>query len=105
MVDRLIYNHKDNNEINKILYNKSQSANIFSKSINIYNPEADEPLQKFWFHIEKSKLLKKFRDKIQIVIFNKDENLINCIRSLDDKINNVVEKMFKVNKHHKRKEG
>ena len=90
MAGKLIYNHKKNTDITSILYNIDKSVNMFTKRIDIYNPEADETLQKFWIYIEKAKLLKKNKKRIRVAVFNKDKDLVTFMKCLDKKINETV---------------
>jgi hypothetical protein len=90
MTDNLVYDHKKNTNISKILYNIDKSVNMFTKRIDVYNSEADETLQKFWICIEKAKLLKKNKKRIQVAIFHKDNDLVTFMKSLDSKINETV---------------
>ena len=98
MVDRLLFDHKTNSTINNILYRHTEIS-IFSSKIEIYNPDADEPLQKFWFKIDKAKLLKNNKDHLIITLFNKDTQLVECLNSLDSKINEIVKKISKIIDH------
>ena len=57
MINNLIYNHDSITNIKNIHYYEYNINNVFVKKINIYNPEADEPLQKFWFYIKKASII------------------------------------------------
>jgi hypothetical protein len=86
----IIYDHNANSTVDKIYYDVSNTGNIFTVELNIYNPVADATLQKFWLKIDKAKLQKKTKSQIRLAIFNKDINLIRFMESLDAKINEVA---------------
>jgi hypothetical protein len=94
MLENLLYNYKKSKEVKNILYESKSSNNLFGKKIIIYNPEACEPLQKFWIHIEKAKLVNKSMSMVQIAIFNKDTDFVTFMQSLDSKIDTIIEESY-----------
>jgi len=100
MVDSLVYKHNESTEIKNIYFNEVFTNNIFLKKLNIYNPDADEPLQKFWFYINKASIIKKNNNFLILGIFNKDKNLINSINNLDQAIYKNTQIYYKVNNYY-----
>jgi len=93
MINNLLYDYKKNDRITKIENGGIELANSFTKKINFYNPETDEPLHKFWFYIPNAKLIKKQKNKIQIVLSRNDIKLINSLCSLDDLVDSTINKL------------
>lgn len=74
--------------IDQILYeNESYINNI--KKIYIYNPIIENAMHSFWYYIDKCKLISKKNTTLSIALPNNDK-LINSIKSLDKKINDLL---------------
>ena len=99
MVDNLVYKHNESTEINNIYFSEVFTNNIFVKKLNIYNPDAEEPLQKFWFYINKASIIKKNQNYLILGIFNKDKNLINSINNLDETIYQNTKINYKIDNY------
>ena len=99
MVDNLVYKHNESTEINNIYFSEVFTNNIFVQKLNIYNPDAEEPLQKFWFYINKASIIKKNKNYLILGIFNKDKNLINSINNLDQTIYKNTKINYKVDNY------
>lgn len=81
----LIFDYSKNN-IGKITYEIIKSTCYFNKSINIYNSISSIPLQKYWIHIKKCKIIKISEFKITIALSNQDTDLINFFNEIREKI-------------------
>jgi hypothetical protein len=96
-MDKYLYNPSD--KTGDIPFLEEKSINRFSRTIRVFNPRPDIPLHNFWLFIKNAKLFKKNNNRVEIALCNNKE-LLDCITKLDDKIDNVIEKNFKIVKNH-----
>jgi hypothetical protein len=90
-----IVNYNNYPIINKILYDNELYINNITK-IFIYNPMVENAMHTFWYYIDKCKLTLKRDNSINIALPNNDK-LIKNINSLDEKINELLNKNFDTN--------
>ncbi|AYV77650.1 MAG: hypothetical protein Dasosvirus19_3, partial [Dasosvirus sp.] len=84
MISSLLVNYLYNQDIDLVQFS-GEIVNAFTQKVCFYNPCVDEPLQKFWYHIPKAKLIKKTQNTIVIVLSNNDKELLKSIENLDKK--------------------
>ena len=102
MINELLTDIKS--EKQNIIFDKPKSYGTSYYTIDIYNADINYPLQKFWFHISKSKIIEKTDNYIVLVLStnnNNDNNLINYINELEHKIfktiqNNLIGTIVKI---------
>jgi len=88
MIDNYIVNI--NKEITYLHFDL-EIINDFTKKLKFYNPEIEiEPLQKFWYNINNSKIIKKNANNIEIVLSQNNEKIIKSINTLDKLVNDIV---------------
>lgn len=95
MINDLIVNYQNNPKINNIDYGKMETINSFTKKMHFYNPDVMEPLHKFWYYIQNAKIVKKTPHNMTIALSNNDISLIESIKSLDQKTNNILTDILK----------
>jgi hypothetical protein len=95
-MNKLICNHNNYNKDNdiNILYDINHSYNVFTDIINIYDPNAEEPMHKFWLLIDKGKVIRKMNNYIYVTISNKERKFIDFLKLLDKKIDSIVKKLY-----------
>ena len=96
----LLVNYELETEINKVECSEIRAVNSSVEELLIYNPNIREPLHKFWYMIDNAKLDRKSsRGRLaRIVVSSQDTNLIESIKSLDLRIDELVKKLFEKRK-------
>jgi hypothetical protein len=64
-----------------------------AQKINFYNPMIPEPLHKFWYYISTAKLLRKDKGMMIITLSSTDINLIESLKNLDAKTDEILKKI------------
>lgn len=95
MIHNLIVDYSKDSIINNIEHSKIESINTFRKRIKFYNPNVNEPLHKFWYHIPNAKLHDKDYNLISIVIPRTETKFLESIKSLDTVSSDIIKKTHK----------
>jgi hypothetical protein len=90
MIHNLIVDYNKSTKINAIEHSNVESVNSFTRKIRFFNPNINEPLHKFWYHIPNAKLIKKGSGTITVVLSSNDTNLIESIKNLDDATSEII---------------
>ena len=96
MINNLVVDYNKSTKINNIEYSAIESINTFTKRIKFYNPEVSEPLHKFWYMVGNAKIIKKNQNILSIALSSTDTKLIESIKNLDEKVNNIGNSDFRV---------
>lgn len=81
MVSKLLVDY------NKIITNTKYSDKTIHKGelvINFYNPDIDEPMQKYWFMLSNMKIKKIYDNSILFVLSSNEKKIINYFDKLDE---------------------
>ncbi|VBB17874.1 hypothetical protein YASMINEVIRUS_337 [Yasminevirus sp. GU-2018] len=89
-IHNFLVDYNRSTTIDNIERSPLEQVNSFTRRIKFYNPAVNEPLHKFWYYINNAKLIKKTQGKISVVLSSTDTKLVESVKSLDDKINNVI---------------
>jgi hypothetical protein len=90
MIHNLIVNYNKSPIITNIEHSEPDYINSFTQKIKFYNPEINEPLHKYWYFIPNAKLISKTSHSICLALSSNDTNLINSLKSLDEKTSEIM---------------
>lgn len=96
MLNNYLVNYNVNTQINNIEYGNIEYVNSFTQKIKFYNPNVNEPLHKFWYFIPNAKITNKSYNSIIIALCSNDKNLIESIKNLDTKTDDIINKSIKI---------
>lgn len=89
-INNFIVDYNKTPQIECVEKSNLESVNAFVRKIEFYNPKINEPLHKFWYFIPNAKLTKKAKGSINIVLSSSETKLIESIKSLDTKVDNIL---------------
>jgi hypothetical protein len=89
-INNFIVDYNKSSQIETVENSNLESVNSFTRKMKFYNPKINEPLHKFWYFIPNAKLTKKTKGIVSIVLSSADTNLIKSIKSLDDKVDQIL---------------
>lgn len=90
-INNFIVDYTKSPQIESVENSNPESVNSFVRKIKFYNPKINEPLHKFWYFIPNAKLTKKAKGVVSIVLSSSDTNLVASIKSLDDKVDQILQ--------------
>lgn len=90
-LNKLLFNY-ETEKVDKICYGTDIAINCFSKKIYIYNNHSVNPLQKYWLHIDRCKIIKNNNSTIVIALSWSDltKKLSEFMTTLSDKIKECI---------------
>jgi len=90
-LNKLLFNY-ETEKVDKICYGTDIAINCFSKKIYIYNNHSVNPLQKYWLHIDRCKIIKNNNGTIVIALSwsESTKRLSEFMTTLSDKIKECV---------------
>ena len=89
-INNFIVDYNKSPQIESVEKSGLESVNSFVRKIKFYNPKINEPLHKFWYFIPNAKLTKKMKGSVSIVLSSSDTKLVESIKSLDSKVDNLL---------------
>jgi hypothetical protein len=98
MISEYLVDYKKSTQIDHIEYDGLEQINPFTQKLKIYNPEIDEPLHCFWYHIPCAKIFKKTSNQLYLALSHKSSQLIESIANLDARVDMVVKQLSTVSK-------
>jgi len=90
-LNKLLFNY-ETEKIDKLCFGTDIAINCFSKKIYIYNNHSINPLQKYWLHIERCKIIKNNNGTTVVALSWSDSTrkLSEFMTSLSEKIKECV---------------
>ena len=95
MINNFVVNYDKTTKINNIDYSNVETINTFTQKMMFYNPCILEPLHKFWYFMPNAKLIKKTSNILTIALSHMDIQLLESIKNLDAKTDEVINKINK----------
>lgn len=94
MIHNFVVDYNKTTKINNIEFANPEKISVFTQKMRFYNPDISEPLHKFWYFIPNAKLIKKGQGLLTIVLSSSDTNLIESLKSLDEKTDHIIKKII-----------
>jgi hypothetical protein len=90
-LNKLLFNY-ETEKIDKICYGTDITINCFSKKFYIYNNHSVNPLQKYWLHIDRCKIIKNNNGTIVVALSwsESTQRLSEFMAILSDKIKECI---------------